>query len=359
MRNNKGIALVGVIIVMVVLMTLGTAILAVSASENRQARIQEQMIQHHYIARSGADSVASFLIDNPEELDMFIQKTKSGPIVGEVDGRQFEVYVTGTGHEFIIESVAYNSDGLEATRVYLTMTEFNLLDFGVFADHYLFTGQNVTITGNIGTNAPSIVFGNTPINGNITLGPGATPADITAAESKVTTGHTVNNLSAPVVMPRANPADFPVPLPNGTTVVNTDGLLVNGKLVRSLNRINLSGNSEFYVYGGGEVHILVTDSISLGGTSRIRTGANTYLFLYYNNADTIDFRGTPSSNIVLYAPYATVDYRGGGTGTTYGSIIANVFQGPNSAASGITQSSMGAGHLMVHGTGYHRQTWSR
>ena len=60
--NNKGFALVTVVIVMAVLMIFGTTILAVSVSENRQVRFQEQSIQHFYVARSGADSVASYLI---------------------------------------------------------------------------------------------------------------------------------------------------------------------------------------------------------------------------------------------------------------------------------------------------------
>lgn len=39
--NNKGFALVTVVIVMAVLMIFGTTILAVSVSENRQVRFQE------------------------------------------------------------------------------------------------------------------------------------------------------------------------------------------------------------------------------------------------------------------------------------------------------------------------------
>lgn len=358
-KKRSGMALVSVIIVMVVLVILGTAILAVSYSENLQARRQEKMIQNYYVARSGADSVASYLIDNPTELDAFILKTKNGPIVGEIDGKAFEVYVTGTGHEFIIESIAYDLEGIESSRVYLTMADFNLLDFGVFANEVFITGNNVQINGNIGTNGASIDFGHNPINGNVTLGPGATPADIEEAEDNIASDHMVNKLSTPVILPLANPADFPVPLPNGTTTINTaDFTLIDGKLMLSLDKIDLSGNNEFYVYGGGQVHILINDSISLGGTSAIRSDSSTYIFLYYNGNDTIDFRGTPSSNIILYAPEASVEYLGGGSGTTYGSIIAKKFYGPNSASSDITQGTMGAENLMIVGTGFHRSIWS-
>lgn len=358
--NNKGFALVTVVIVMAVLMIFGTTILAVSVSENRQVRFQEQSIQHFYVARSGADSVASYLIKNPDQVDTFIMKTKSGPIVGEIAGREFEVYVTGTEHEFIIESIAYNLAGHEASRVYLTMSEFNLLDYGVFANSVLITGNNVKIEGNLGVNAPSIYFGNVLVDGNITLGPEATPSDIVDAENNIEEGHMVNKLSSIVNLPEVNPADFPIALPNGTESVNTANYTPNdGKLMFSLDRIDISGNSEFYVYGGGQVHLYITDSIILKGNSSIKTDGDTHLFLYYNKSDTINFRGTPSSNIVLYAPNATVDYDGGGGGTTYGSIIANKFNGPNSAAATIRQGHYGAGDLMIHGTGYHRQTWSR
>lgn len=361
MYNRKsGMALVSVIITMVVFMILGTAILAVTYSENKQAIVQKEVIREYYVARSGADSVASYIIENPSSLDKFIKESKNGPIIGEIDGMTFEVYVTGTEHEFVIESTAYDSSGHGTSRIYLTMSDFNLLDFAVFANSSFDTGNNANIKGKLGTNGNSIVFGNSLIDGDIMLGPNALPEHISAAQSKVTSEHSVTKSSAIVNLPLAKPSDFSEALPNGTVNINTANfVLVNGKLTRSLNRIDLSGNDTFYVHGGGQVHILITDSLSLSGNSEISTDTNTQLFLYYNKSDTINFSGTPNSNIVIYAPLATIQYDGGGTGETYGSLICNIFNGPNSSAASITQKAMGAENLMISGTGYYRAIWSK
>lgn len=358
--KKHGMALVSVIITMVVFMILGTAILAVTYSENKQVHIQKEMIQDYYVARSGADSVASYIIQNPLELDNIIQKTKSGPIIGDIDGIDFEVYVTGTEHEFVIESIAFDSEDFESSRVYLKVADFNLLDFAVFANESFNTGQNAAIKGNLGTNAASITFGNELIDGNVMLGPGATPADIASAEAKIESDHTVTQASTNVILPLADPNDFSEPLPNGTTNIDTTAFtLVDGKLIRSLDRIDLSGSNIFYVHGGGSVHLFINDMIKLSGNASIETDSTTKLFLYYNNEDTITYSGTPSSNIVLYAPKATVEYNGGGSGTTYGSIITNIFIGPNSSAASITQTTLGAENLLISGTGYHRSVWSK
>ena len=60
-QNRKGSALVTVIIVFLVMSILGSAVLAISLSENRQVMIQENRMKSYYTARGGADAVASRL----------------------------------------------------------------------------------------------------------------------------------------------------------------------------------------------------------------------------------------------------------------------------------------------------------
>ena len=332
------------------------AFLAVLASSNCQSR--------DYTARGGADAVASYLISNSHQLDNFIKKTKLGPATGNIDGRDFEVYVTGTEHEFIIESIAYTPDGSqEASRVYLTMKELNLLDHAIFADQIINSGNNITINGNIGTNGAYINFGNgIDINGNITLGVNASPSDLSSAEAHLTGDNMVNKLSVPIVFPAINPADFPPIIPNNTININTANYtanMVDGKLKSSINKIELSGNQEFYVHGGGQVHLYVTEKISAGGTTQIRTDSNTMLYLYYDKSDLIIFNGSPDSNVNIYAPTATIKFNGGGTGSMNGSFICKIFEGTNSNNSVLTQGTGNMSDLVVEGVaGYYRAVWS-
>lgn len=360
MKNEKGAALIVVIVVFMVMSIMGAALISRSVGENRIAVAQENQVKSYYTARSGADAMASYLIEDPSKLNDAILKTQSGPATGTIDDRTFEVYVTGTEHEFIIESIAYK-DGQENARVYLTITEFDLMGHAIFANQILDTGNNVTVTGNIGTNQPSILFGNNDVIGNVTLGPGATPSDIENAENNITSGHYVSQLSTPIIFPPVDPSDFPVWLPSGTININTSGNLVDGKMTRALNRIDISGSTEFYVHGGGQVHLYISELINVSGTASIGTDADTELLLYYDNNDTITFNGTPNSKISIYAPDARINYNGGGTGETIvGSFVCDTFDGPDSNCTISQNTAFSMDDLLVDGVaGYTRTVWSK
>lgn len=58
-KNNKGFALIVVIMVMAIMTILGTAILNISLSETKQASYEDKRLQAHYLARSGAEATLS------------------------------------------------------------------------------------------------------------------------------------------------------------------------------------------------------------------------------------------------------------------------------------------------------------
>ncbi|MBK5240153.1 PilX N-terminal domain-containing pilus assembly protein [Clostridium sp.] len=64
-KNNKGSALIVVIMVMVVMTILGMAMLNISLSETRQASNEDKRLQAHYLARSGAEATLS-AFENPD-----------------------------------------------------------------------------------------------------------------------------------------------------------------------------------------------------------------------------------------------------------------------------------------------------
>ncbi|MDW7656060.1 MAG: hypothetical protein SCM11_02670 [Bacillota bacterium] len=359
MKRKRGSALITMVVVFSVLMILGTVVLAIALTETRQVVFQANQIKANYAARAGADAVAAYLIENTHELDTFILKTKNSPVTGSIEDRDFEVYVYGTEHEFIIESIAYKDNNQEA-KIFLTVREYNLLDSAIFADEVLITGNNVTINGDIGTNASNIQFGNIPINGNITLGPGAQPSDIAAAENNLIGDHIVDVLNEPLVMPPIDEDQFETSLPSGTTTIDTTGQLnSDGKLFRKIDKIDIAGNTIFYVSGGGDVHLLVTDKINVGGFAAIGTDSSTRLFIYYPKSDTIVYNGTPNSSVTIYAPDATILFNGGGNSEHYGSFICKTFDGPSSNCT-ITKGTGSMSDLMIEGVaGYFRAVWSK
>lgn len=63
-RNERGAALPLVFILSTALFIIGTALLGVSVSQASRTMFQEKKEQAFYIAKSGADAVASYMIDN-------------------------------------------------------------------------------------------------------------------------------------------------------------------------------------------------------------------------------------------------------------------------------------------------------
>lgn len=68
LRNNKGITMAIVIMVMLVLFLIGTAFISVSAYQNTQAANQDKGMHAHYIARAGAEAALEAWLDAPSSL---------------------------------------------------------------------------------------------------------------------------------------------------------------------------------------------------------------------------------------------------------------------------------------------------
>jgi len=353
--NDRGSALVITIIIFAVLSVLGVAVLNMSLAETRQVVHQQNKIQSHYVARSGADALASFLIENPDELENMLSKTATYPGVGLVNNKEFNVKVTGTIHQFLIESVALK-DGVEDAKIYLEMKEYNLLDYAIFANEILDIGNNQVINGNIGTNGNSIGFGHETVDGNVTLGPGSTESDILEAEGKST--GLVSSLSKELIYPPIETSQFTGEWPGGNTYEVSDGTIEK----MTISNLNI-GSNEFYISGNGEVHLLVEESanpIRVVGNGGFRTSSDAKLFIYYNGSQNIRFDGKAGSNVFLYAPNADLTFNGGGSGEFTGSLIVNTFNGPSSGTVFKHDPNLLMEDLMIDGVaGYVRSTWKQ
>ncbi len=68
LRNEKGIALATVLLFIIVLLLLGFALTIMSTYDHQQALRLERQAKAYYIARSGADALGSYIINNPDNL---------------------------------------------------------------------------------------------------------------------------------------------------------------------------------------------------------------------------------------------------------------------------------------------------
>lgn len=84
-KNENGVALIAVVLVMAVSVILGTAVLSFALSDTRLAENQEHHLQAEYIARAGADAAAQYVQNHPSEFPTggFIDRTFTDPSLGE------------------------------------------------------------------------------------------------------------------------------------------------------------------------------------------------------------------------------------------------------------------------------------
>jgi type II secretory pathway component PulK len=101
-KGEKGSALITVLIVMGVLTVLGAALLHYSLTDNLQVINDEKRMQAHYLARSGAEAVADYIMKNPDGVDELLGKKTESVELGE---GTFQVEVTKRDNgELLIES---------------------------------------------------------------------------------------------------------------------------------------------------------------------------------------------------------------------------------------------------------------
>lgn len=81
MKNNDGGALIITLMILVVVSILGMALLNIGVAESKFATYQEKKAQAYYLAHSGADSLASYIVKNPDNLPTNELETKISSII--------------------------------------------------------------------------------------------------------------------------------------------------------------------------------------------------------------------------------------------------------------------------------------
>lgn len=179
--NKKGSALVLVLIFMVVLTVLGTAVMGIAVTENRMSIYQENKMQAYYLARSGAQSVAEYMITDPHNNAIKMLNHTSADVTPMDNGKFFVdvsndpssksalIVATGTYRgveQQVSVQVTYSSDGVGG-----------IFDHAVVAQNGITSqgggGNNITITGSVATKTGEIVIsdGSNTITGGKVIDP--------------------------------------------------------------------------------------------------------------------------------------------------------------------------------------------
>lgn len=322
MKDKRGAALATVIMVMLVMMILVIPVLASSLSETRQTVKYENIAQAHYTAKTGAEVLASSILDD-QTFENINSLVLAGIVTDTVNANSFEARVTYLDPDYdtlLIESTGYANNESETVQLTLSRSG-NFFRYAIFGDELLGLGgsSNTTIIGgDVGTNADTH-------SGNVTFIPPENSVQynqemvldpINIGYYEINNAIFINNI---VGTKEIDLHEDEESTPNGGTNDNGDPII----LMR-VQQVNLSGNDQVTVKGPGELHLLVEDGFNMNGTPSFRADPstpNTKIYIDYNGTSDFNFSGHLLIDGYIYAPNATVRINGG-DGSAVGSVMA-------------------------------------
>ena len=151
--NQKGSILITVLVVLLCVTVLGAALGTLAFNDQKQTLRQQKKLEAYYLARSGADAVAAYLLANQDEIPSRIgQITQS-----ELGNGRFEAKVTnGDNGMILIESTGFVGDYSDKVTLSL-VRDFNskmpVFDMAVFSYGGITMSGSGKVVGDIATNA--------------------------------------------------------------------------------------------------------------------------------------------------------------------------------------------------------------
>lgn len=340
LKTKKGYALVLVIVVMAVLTILGTALMSLSFSETRLSIKQADRLQAHYIAQTGLDTVAKYIINDPTKAVNGTQISSNS-----LNGGNFVTTIIGNnGSTIKLQSVGTSgTNNTTSETLYLEMT----------------------LAANTSTIFNNVVYSDSPdglnVSGGSINGPLQSKAAVTvynkSADGKSYTGSNGNsymikenmsmNLPKFIIPTLINQGDLSVGNSSDTITqdgeytdisIGPNGILTftppaNGILKIVTTNIECKGNISI-TDNGGKVYLFVRNSATMQ-TPHSGSSINLVIFLgnYDNNGNYIldnknfsgefQTKGNGSFDGYIYGPKASINNNS--HSTIHGAIICDTF----------------------------------
>ena len=303
--NKEGVVLPVVLIVMVVLIILGLALLYISDADGRQAIYQEKKLKAHYLARSGADAVASAIIKESSVLTDILDKA-SNPNT-QLDGGSFTVEVIdvhGDQTEIEIVSTGTVDSGIGSINEKVSITLHKTINGGFFSNAIFATGKITLEDGSL-------------IKGDVATNLSETDGEISQSNVDGTITY-----ESPIAMPSF---ELPEGLPHHTlspgSIINSsvhkigdvkigedENLTFNTGDVGDLLQVRIDGQlkleegGELVLTGLGRLVIYVDSYISENAGITNDSGANLLIIATSTSIEAIKLEDLSVANAHFYAP---------------------------------------------------------
>jgi hypothetical protein len=348
LRNEKGIALPTVILIMVILTMIGMSLLAVSANQAMRSTVHEKKVQAYYIARSGVDAVAQYLLSKGGVLDAVA--------LGELNTQLNTPKNLGNG-SFIVQlepipistSIKVKSIGTvgniqEQVSLQLKESDYQTPYMGIYATKHdpsgvddvavkndIYGTLNITGGSSYWTNVG--LWSRGKIEGIISIASGKSESENPTLEippSPIFPALTVKNtaLNRTLNNPTNHNGDYgDETLTMGTLTPafpNSYLIDVTGDkdLKLRFNKLKIESGTIITIKGNGTVSIFAEEFETATGSVTIQRSDIANVVLYVNSKINISVNGSTAFNgLIIYAPNAEMSTTVNGTFSYSGGSI--------------------------------------
>jgi len=295
---------------MVVLMLLGTALVQYSVADSQHVSRDEKRMQAYYIARSGADAVAEWIINDPSpdastnRAKSLIDATDSNTNQfgsGSLGAGTFEIDVTGSSTgTTLIKSTGFVGDTKK--KVTVSLYKRNVYENVIYANKVVDLQNNSLIKGDIQA-GEDIIGATENIDGKWFIEssfypdktfptlPFNDPFNITSNPETITDEHSYGEIQ----------------LNNETLIFNT-GAGEDGVLRVVVNKLTVN-NGILKVEGNGKLELYINDLFDFKG--EIFSPVDKFYIFGAEDCDISLQTGNNVFNGYIYAPKADIEYKSG------------------------------------------------
>lgn len=287
-KEERGAALVVVLIAFVVVSILGFALLNISGAETRFAEHQKDKTQAYYIAHSGADAVATYIIKNPDGLSDSAHKAKVDALIAtnsdatSLSGGSFTVDVEAVGTTGIRVNSTGTFDGVTQN------VSINILKRGLF-ENAIYAHKNLVLWSGAKVYGGDVQYGESYSEANNAeiIGGEAIPGKLDYPENEF-----------PTLGWYTGVANADLTIGNGSSITaNGDSDVTY--LEKEYDQINISNHGEMIINLEGETKRIIVSEMTVNGTLTINGPGKLLLYV----RDAVYFKGIINSqaeNLVVF-----------------------------------------------------------
>ena len=354
-KNEKGIALVTILVLLMLLSLIGSTALFSSNTGKKISANYRYAADALQNADAGIADAARQLLNKTIVGNGETGWNQSGSTTGFTNG--FTVsYVTrtdNTGNKTIaydstgkpyyqIDAVGYSSGANGVERRIKAVIQLkhsgSTFDSGIFADDWValkgqgyvdsfdstagaWTGEGVRRNGHVGTNARGSgvidLMGQPDIYGNAIVGPGGAPTDVTTSGQAEVHGEKTVASEKKDMTPKQDPGNgIPLTL-SGTMTIPGGEYRVSNIQLSGQNTITINGNVTLYVDG----------NFKTAGQSKLKINDGASLTLYVNGNIDMAGQGIVNMNqkaekVIVYGTESCQDVKLAGQSVLYAAIYA-------------------------------------